>query len=115
MEEGKKSKNIGKRVTEYIYNIYMNTIYNDIENSSSPYSNGIYGIDVWRWCFAQPDLGPAPSCSYSQVVARLNTPRPSAMTRILVTRSNRYYDAGCPLDLCDYAAARDLWRILHCV
>lgn len=102
----------------------MNTIiYNSIDvtngidgiensSSSSPYSNG---IDVWRWCFAQPDLGPAPSCSYPQVVTRLNTPHPSAITRIMVLRSNRYYDAGCPLDLCDYAAARDLWRILHCV
>jgi hypothetical protein len=28
-------------------------------------------------------------------------------------RSNAYYAAGCPLELCDHAAARDLWRVIY--
>jgi hypothetical protein len=28
-------------------------------------------------------------------------------------RSNAYYAAGCPVELCDHAAARDLWRAIY--
>ena len=30
-----------------------------------------------------------------------------------MVRSSAYYDAGCPLELCDHAAARDLWRLIY--
>jgi len=29
-----------------------------------------------------------------------------------MVRANAYYDAGCPLELCDHAAARDLWAAM---
>jgi hypothetical protein len=30
-----------------------------------------------------------------------------------MARANAYYAAGCPLELCDHAAARDLWAIIY--
>ncbi len=35
------------------------------------------------------------------------------VTRLGMERSNAYYAAGCPLELCDHAAARDLWRVIY--
>jgi len=35
------------------------------------------------------------------------------LTRLGMERSNAYYAAGCPLELCDHAAARDLWRVIY--
>ena len=35
------------------------------------------------------------------------------VTRLGMARSNAYYAAGCPLELCDHAAARDLWQVIH--
>jgi len=35
------------------------------------------------------------------------------VTRLGMARSNAYYAAGCPLELCDHAAARDLWRAIY--
>jgi len=34
------------------------------------------------------------------------------VTHLGVVRSNTYFDAGCPLELCDHAAARDLWAVI---
>jgi hypothetical protein len=28
-------------------------------------------------------------------------------------RSNAYYAVGCPLEICDHAAARDLWSVVY--
>ena len=35
------------------------------------------------------------------------------VTRLGMARSNAYYAAGCPLELCDHAAARDLWQVIY--
>lgn len=35
------------------------------------------------------------------------------VTHLGMVRSNAYYAAGCPLELCDHAAARDLWRVIY--
>ena len=35
------------------------------------------------------------------------------VTHLGMVRSNAYFDAGCPLELCDHAAARDLWNLIH--
>jgi hypothetical protein len=35
------------------------------------------------------------------------------VTRLGMERSNSYYAAGCPLELCDHAAARDLWQVIY--
>ena len=35
------------------------------------------------------------------------------VTSLGMARSNAYYAAGCPLELCDHAAARDLWRVIY--
>jgi hypothetical protein len=32
---------------------------------------------------------------------------------LAMVRSNAYYAAGCPLELCDHAAARDVWAVIH--
>ena len=45
--------------------------------------------------------------------ARLVKSAPDLVSRLGMMRSNAYYDAGCPLELCDHAAARDLWRVIH--
>jgi hypothetical protein len=92
---------------------------NRIDSSSSriiehSISNGIdvSSRTVWQWCFSQPPLGKSPSVVHPQIISRLNG-QPSATTRVLMVRSNNYFESGCPLDLCDYAAARDLWNALH--
>ena len=35
------------------------------------------------------------------------------VTHLGMVRSTAYFDAGCPLELCDHAAARDLWNVIH--
>ena len=35
------------------------------------------------------------------------------VTSLGMARSNAYYAAGCPLELCDHAAARDLWQVIY--
>ena len=35
------------------------------------------------------------------------------VTRLGMERSSAYYAAGCPLELCDHAAARDLWQLIY--
>ena len=35
------------------------------------------------------------------------------VTHLGMVRANAYYAAGCPLELCDHAAARDLWAVIH--
>jgi hypothetical protein len=70
------------------------------------------GSLVWRWRFAQPPIGLAPSRVIPQVMARLLTPQPSVTSHVIMARANRYFDAGCPVDLCEYAAARDLWEAI---
>ena len=45
--------------------------------------------------------------------ARLARTPVDLVTRLGMERSNAYYAAGCPLELCDHAAARDLWRVIY--
>ena len=35
------------------------------------------------------------------------------VTHLGMVRSTAYFDAGCSLELCDHAAARDLWNVIH--
>jgi len=35
------------------------------------------------------------------------------VTHLGMVLSNAYFAAGCPLELCDHAAARDLWRVIY--
>ena len=76
-----------------------------------------------RFLFNPPPLGPTPPAwvafelagvaVYNRFAARLAKSPPDLVTRLALVRSNAYYDAGCPLELCDHAAARDLWRVIH--
>jgi len=34
-------------------------------------------------------------------------------THLGMARANAYYNAGCPMELCDHAAARDIWAVIH--
>ena len=45
--------------------------------------------------------------------ARLSRVPVDLVTRLGMARSNAYYGAGCALELCDHAAARDLWRVIY--
>jgi hypothetical protein len=78
---------------------------------------------LFRFLFNPPPLGPQPPAwvafelagvaVYNRFAARLAKSPPDLVTRLALVRSNAYYDAGCPLELCDHAAARDLWRVIH--
>ena len=76
-----------------------------------------------RFLFNPPPLGPTPPAwvafelagvaVYNRFAVRLAKSPPDMVTCLGIVRSNAYYDAGCPLELCDHAAARDLWRVIH--
>ena len=76
-----------------------------------------------RFRFNPPPLGPTPPAwvafelagvaVYNRFAVRLAKSPPDMVTCLGIVRSNAYYDAGCPLELCDHAAARDLWRVIH--
>ena len=76
-----------------------------------------------RFLFHPPRLGPLPPtwvaselagvAVFNRFAARLAKPAPDLVSRLGMARSNAYYDAGCPLELCDHAAARDLWGVIH--
>lgn len=64
---------------------------------------------VAGWRFAQPALAGMPAKVNPGLLTRLLTPRPSMVTAVVMDRANRYFAAGCPVDLCETAAVRDLW------
>ena len=65
-----------------------------------------------RFLFWPPGLGPLP-VRPGGFAARLARSPVDLVTRLGMVRSNAYYAAGCPLELCDHAAARDLWRVIY--
>ena len=76
-----------------------------------------------RFLFHPPRLGPVPPtwvatdlsgvAFFNRFAARLAKSPPDLVTHLGMVRSNAYYAAGCPLELCDHAAARDVWRVLY--
>ena len=76
-----------------------------------------------RFLFSPPRLGPVPPewvatelagvAVFNRFAARLAKSPPDLVTHLGVVRSNGYYEAGCPLGLCDHAAARDLWQVIY--
>ena len=73
--------------------------------------NGTTGRLV-RFLFSAPPLGPLPTRA-GGFAERLARQPVDLVTRLGMARSNAYYAAGCPLSLCDHAAARDLWEVIH--
>ena len=65
-----------------------------------------------RFLFCPPTLGAAPA-RLGCFAARLARSPVDLVTRLGMERANAYYAAGCPLELCDHAAARDLWRVIY--
>lgn len=65
-----------------------------------------------RFLFNPPPLGPLPLRA-GGFAARLAVFPPDLATHLGMVRSNAYFTAGCPVELCDHAAARDLWLALH--
>jgi hypothetical protein len=49
----------------------------------------------------------------SGFATRLVKSPPDLVMHLGMARSNAYFAAGCPLELCDHAAARDLWKVIH--
>ena len=76
-----------------------------------------------RFLFQPPKLGPVtPSwvatelagvAVFNRFANRLAKSPPDLVTHLGMVRTNAYFAAGCPLALCDHAAARDLWNIIH--
>ena len=76
-----------------------------------------------RFLFNPPRLGPVPPtwvafelagvAVFNKFAARLAKYPVDLVTHLGMVRSNAYYAAGCPLELCDHAAARDLWAVIH--
>ena len=76
-----------------------------------------------RFLFKPPPLVPPPPAwvafelagvaIFNRFAVRLAKSPPDLVTCLGIVRSNAYYDAGCPLELCDHAAARDLWRVIY--
>ena len=62
--------------------------------------------------FLPPPLGPLPARpgGFASRLARVPV---DLVTSLGMARSNAYYAAGCPIELCDHAAARDLWRVIY--
>ena len=65
-----------------------------------------------RFLFCPPPLGALP-IRPGGFAGRLARSPVDLVTRLGMERSNAYYAAGCPIELCDHAAARDLWRVIH--
>ena len=65
-----------------------------------------------RFLFCPPALGAVPARP-GGFACRLARAPVDLVTRLGMERSNAYYAAGCPLELCDHAAARDLWRVIY--
>jgi hypothetical protein len=65
-----------------------------------------------RFLFLPPALGPLPvrAGGFASRLARVPV---DLVTSLGMARSNAYYAAGCPVELCDHAAARDLWRVIY--
>ena len=76
-----------------------------------------------RFLFSPPPLGRPPPgwvafelagvAVFNRFAERLGKHPPDLITHLGLVRSNAYFAAGCPLELCDHAAARDLWRVIH--
>ena len=76
-----------------------------------------------RFLFKPPRLAPVPPtwvahelagvAIFNKFVGRLAKHPIDLVTHLGMVRSNAYYAAGCPLELCDHAAARDVWRVIH--
>lgn len=76
-----------------------------------------------RFLFSPPRLGPLPPAwvgtelagvaVFNRFAARLAKSPPDLVTHLGMIRANAYYAAGCPLERCDHAAARDLWAVIH--
>ena len=65
-----------------------------------------------RFLFLPPPLGPLPlrTGGFAKRLARQPV---DLVTRLGMDRANGYYADGCPLALCDHAAARDVWAVIH--
>ncbi|MEI8290763.1 MAG: hypothetical protein WCH99_14950 [Verrucomicrobiota bacterium] len=70
-----------------------------------------------RFLFNPPPLAPLPVrpslVPLNGFAVRLARHPVDLVTHLGMVRSNAYFDAGCPLELCDHAAARDLWNVIH--
>ena len=73
--------------------------------------NGRIG-KLLRFLFNPPPLTTVP-LRPSGFAARLAKHPVDLVTHLGMVRANAYYAAGCPLELCDHAAARDLWSVIH--
>ena len=65
-----------------------------------------------RFLFQPPPLGPLPART-GGFAERLARQPVDLVTHLGMVRSNAYYAAGCPVELCDHAAARDIWNVIH--
>jgi hypothetical protein len=65
-----------------------------------------------RFLFNPPPLGSLP-VRPGGFAHRLAKHPPDLVTHLGMVRSTAYFAGGCSLELCDHAAARDLWAVIH--
>ena len=65
-----------------------------------------------RFLFSPPPLSNFPNRPGGFAIRLAKHPI-DLVTHLGMVRANAYFDAGCPLELCDHAAARDLWNLIH--
>ncbi len=66
---------------------------------------------VLQWTFKMPEPQEIPSAiGFHQLLAHFNPGKPTPTTAVIMRLSLAYFEKGCPVELCDYAACRDLWN-----
>ena len=66
-----------------------------------------------KFRFNPPPLGGCDGLAVRGFAARLARHPVDLVTSLGMERANAYFAAGCPLELCEHAAARDLWAVIH--
>ena len=67
---------------------------------------------LWRFLFSPTPLAPLPVRANNFACRLANHPI-DLVTHLGIVRANAYFAVGCPVELCDHAAARDLWNLIH--
>ena len=92
----------------YKGNKYMCTDTDKVVTSYSYSSKG----RLLRFLFSPPPLGTLPVRA-GRFAERLARHPIDLVTHLGMVRANAYFAAGCPVELCDHAAARDLWAVIY--
>lgn len=69
---------------------------------------------VMQWRLKIPKLKAFPNrIAFPQLLARFNPGKPTPITAVIMSLSQAYFEHGCHIEMCDYAACRDLWEEIN--